>query len=243
MSPARSRREWLADALGSVVGIGLFGAALAGATAVERRPVSGFQSLLWRAAGELLIEQTDRERLTVEAEPAVLARIVTEVRQGQLVIAFSPGSVQTRQPIRFRLELKALSAFESQGSGNVRAGPLATPRLSLLLAGSDEVRLSRLQAQDLDIRLEGSGDLAIETGQVERQHVAITGAGNYAAPGLRSRDADVAIDGSGEVRLAVSERLAARISGSGDVLFVGRPRITQSVTGSGEVRRLGGGGR
>lgn len=236
-----SRRHWLMGSLAALAGIGNCGLGRTAQTAVEARAVSGFDRVLWEAVGELAIEQTQRERLTIEAEPAVLARIVTEVRQGRLSIGFGPGSVQTRQPIRFRLELRSLSALETRGSGMLRIGPLSTPALSLRLAGSDELRIAQLNADTLDVRLEGSGDLAIDAGQVARQRIVITGAANYAALRMASREADVAIDGSGELRLAVAERLDARISGSGDVLFVGQPRVSQVVTGAGEVRRLGGG--
>lgn len=238
-----SRRAWLADTMATLAGLGTCGTGFGAQTVVESRAVSGFHAVLWDAAGELVIEQTNREHLTIEAEPAVLAKVVTEVRQGRLVISFAPGRVESRQPIRFRLELKALDGFESRGAGALRIGPLTTAALSLRLAGSDMLRLARLAAQSLDARLEGSGDVTIEGGQVERQQVVIAGAANYAAMPLASREADVAIDGSGDVRVSVAERLGVRISGSGDVLYRGRPRVSQIVTGAGEVRRLEGQGR
>jgi len=234
-----SRRTWLAGAIAAVVGLGTCASRPSAAgTAIEQRQVSGFEAVVWDGVGELSIEQTGRERLSVEAEPAVLAKIVTEVRQRRLWIGFAPGRVETRQPIRFRLELKTLAALETRGSGTVRIGPLATAALSLRLAGSDELRLAQLKARTLDVRLDGSGDVTIDGGQVDSQRVVIAGAASYAALRLVSREADVAIDGSGELRVAVTERLSARITGSGDVLFVGHPRVVQTVTGAGEVRRL-----
>ena len=235
-----SRRSWLADAMAALAGLVASSRGFAAQTTLESRAVSGFHSVLWDAAGELAIEQTNREHLSIEAEPAVLAKIVTEVRQGRLSISFAPGRIETRQPIRFRLEVKTLAALESRGSGTLRIGPLSTASLSLRLGGSDELRLARLLAQSLDARLDGSGDVTIEGGQVDRQRVVIAGAANYNATRLASRLADVAIEGSGELRLAVSERLGATIAGSGDVLYVGRPRVTQTVTGAGDVRRLRG---
>lgn len=209
-------------------------------TAVEARPINGVHAVRWRAAGELLIEQTQREHLSIEAEPAVLARIVTEVRGGQLSIGFAPGSVQTQHPIRFRLELKTLDAIDAEGSGTLRIGPLATPTLSVRLGGSETLRLARLEASTLDLRLDGSGELAIDGGRVERQRLRITGAADYTAPRLASREAVVAIDGAGTVRLAVRERLQASIDGSGEVLYVGQPQVVQAIGGSGEVRRISG---
>ena len=55
----------------------------AAATAVQTREVSGFHEIDWTGAGELTLEQTGREQLTVEAEPLVLAKMITGVRGKQ----------------------------------------------------------------------------------------------------------------------------------------------------------------
>lgn len=231
-----SRRTWVTAAIASLAG---FGSRAHAQTRVETRAVSGIRAVLWQAAGELVIEQTQREHLSIEAEPAVLAKIVAEVHQGRLTIGFAPGQIETRYPIRFRLELKALEALELSGAGTTRIGPLSTPALSLRLAGSETLKLARLEARALDVHLDGSGELTIDGGRIERQRVVIAGAADYSAPRLASQDATVAIDGSGTIRLAVAERLHATIAGSGDVLYVGEPQVVQAVSGSGEVRRLG----
>ena len=236
-----SRRGWLAGAAAAVAGLGGWPRSACAAVASEERAVAGFDSVQWDATGELTIAQASRERLTVEAEPAVLAKVVTQVRGRRLHIGFAPGPVQTRQAIRFKLELRTLSALETRGSGTVRIGPLSVPALALRLAGSEDLRLDRLEARRLEVRLEGAGEIAIGGGRVERQLVVIAGSGRYAAPGLASREAEAAIEGSGEIRLAVADRLHARIAGSGDVLYHGQPRLTQVVTGAGEVRRGDGG--
>ena len=235
---ARSRRSWLAHSTAMLAASCAWTPSLGAQTVVEQRSVAGFHALLWSAAGELQIEQSGRERLSIEAEPAVLAKIVTEVRDGRLSIGFAPGRIETRLPIRFRLEVKSLSAIEGQGSGRLRIGPLTGNALSLHLAASDELHLARLSVQVLDARLDGSGDVTIDAGQVDRQRIVISGAGNYSAARMDSREADVAIDGSGEIQVAVSERLVARIAGSGDVLYSGQPRISQTIRGAGEVRRV-----
>lgn len=206
-------------------------------TTREQRAVSGFDRVDWQASGELAIEQTGRERLSVEAEPAVLAKIVTEVRGGRLLIGFKPGRVESRETVRFVLELKSLVALDAAGAGALRIGTLSAADLSLQMTGSDTLRLARLSARTLDVRLAGAGDAAVEAGRVERQRVVIAGAANYHAPRLDCRDAEVAIDGSGNIELAASERLVARIAGAGDIVYHGQPRVSETITGAGSVRR------
>ena len=222
----------------SAIALATSGWALAAPTATEVRELAPFDEVVWDAAGELAVEQSQRERLTIEAEPAVLAKIVAEVGERRLRIGFAPGSIQTRQPIRFRLETRELLALERLGSGTVRISALSTPTFLLVLRGSGEVQLARLSARSLELRLAGAGNVAIAGGQVDSQRVSIEGSGNYAALRLASRDAEVSISGSGEARVAASERLTAGIAGSGVVLYRGRPRIAQSITGAGMIRAV-----
>jgi putative autotransporter adhesin-like protein len=220
----------------AAIGLMACSVALAAATATEVRELAAFDEVVWDAVGELVVEPSQRERLSIEAEPAVLRKIVAEVSERRLRIGFGPGSIQTRHPIRFRLETRQLAALETRGSGSVRIAALSTPKLSLALDGSGDIQLAQLNARSLEVRMAGAWNVAIAGGQVDSQRVAIDGSGTYAALRLASRHAEVSIGGSGEVRVAASERLQAGIAGSGEVLYRGHPQIVRSITGAGSVR-------
>jgi hypothetical protein len=197
--------------------------------------VAGFDRVAFHAAGELEIEQTGRERLRIDAEPAVLAKVRTEVRDGTLTIDFAPGRVVSEAPVRFRLEVRRLVALDAGGAGTLRIGPLATDALDLRLAGSNRLHLARLDARTLATTLDGAGEVAVEGGRVQRQRVQIGGASTYVAPGLASGEAEVRILGSGTVELAAQQRLAVQILGSGTVRYHGRPQVERAITGAGIV--------
>lgn len=235
-----TRRQLLGGAAALALAWPGWRTAVGAGTALETRAVSGFDSVRLDGFGDLFIEQTQREHLELEAEPAVLARIVTEVRQRRLHIGFAPGNLQTRLPVRFRLELKSLVDCESLGSGDIRIGRLTTPELSLSLRGSGDLHLAQLNARKLSVLSEGSGNVEIGGGTVQLQHIVLGGSGDYGAVRLASREAEVALSGSGEMRLAAADRLVATLSGSGDLHYLGAPRITQAIRGSGELRRLEG---
>jgi hypothetical protein len=234
-----TRRLMLAGLVAAAVNLQARRSHAAGTT-TEQRPVANFDGIDWRALGELHVAQTGHERLLVEAEPAVLAKTITEVRRGRLFIAFAPGRIDTRLPIRFKLEVKSLRTLLADGAGEIRIGALATPELAVRLAGSDTLHLARLDARLLDASLDGSGDLGIESGSVATQHVRLGGSGRYIAPALASRQAEATLEGSGDIELAASESLVARISGSGDVIYRGRPQVQQAIDGAGSVRPAGG---
>lgn len=228
----RSRRDWLRAAGALAL---LPAAVRAARTAVEERAVSGFDEVIFAAAGELDIVQAPREWLSIEAEPAILKKITSEVHGRQLVLAFAAGEVIAREPIRFRLEMPGLRALELQSSGNVHLGAFEVQSLALRLAGSGDIRLDRLQARSLVLRLSGSGSISIAQGQVDSQRIEIAGAGTVDAAGLSSESAEVSITGSGDARLAASKQLRVSIAGSGNVRYSGQPRLAQSITGAGTI--------
>ena len=206
--------------------------------ATENRAVANFDEVVFAAAGDVRIEQGPRETLTLEAEPAVLRKITAEIHGRRLVIAFAPGRVETQQPIRMRLAVRSLRAFESRTSGEVSIGPLNSDALALVLAGSGSIRLDRLaNARSLDVRITGAGDVVVDSGSVKAQKVAISGIGAYSAPRLASERADIGIDGNGEVQLAASTALAVRIAGVGQVRYQGNPAVTRSIQGIGSVEK------
>ena len=234
----RSRRVWLLWT-GSALAVAAAqpAAVRAAQTAVETRSVSGFDEVVFAAAGELEIVQAPRERLTIEAEPEVLRKITSEVHGRQLVLGFTSGQVIARAPIRFRLEMPNLRMLELRSAGTVQIGPLDAERVSLRLSGSGDIRLDRLSAQDLALRLSGSGSVSIARGQVDAQRIELGGSGTVDTAGLASQTAEASISGSGDVRLAASKHLKASISGSGSVRYAGHPQLVPSITGAGTIDR------
>ena len=204
----------------------------------ETRSVADFDEVVLAVPGEVSIKQGQRETLTLEAEPAVLRKITTEVHGRRLLIGLAPGRIETQQPIRMNLGVRTLRAFESRTGGAISIGPLTGDSLALVLAGGGSIRLDRLEdALRLDVRITGAGDVAIEGGKVKAQQLAITGIGTYVAPKLASERAQVAIDGNGNVQLAASSTLAVRIGGVGNVRYHGDPAVTRSIQGIGSIEK------
>jgi hypothetical protein len=168
----------------------------------------------------------------------VLRKITTEVHGRRLLIGFVPGRIETQQPIRMKLGVRTLRAFESRTTGTIGIGPLTGDSLALVLAGGGSIRLDRLEeARSLDVRITGAGEVAIGGGKVQAQQLAISGMGSYVAPKLDSERAQVAIDGSGNVQLAASSTLAVRIGGVGNVRYRGVPAVTRSIQGIGSIEK------
>jgi hypothetical protein len=183
----------------------------------ESRNVSGFEEVELQGVGNLSIQQTGSESLTVEAEEDVLPKIRSEVENDRLIIGLKPDtSVLTTEPINYRLTVKDLSALKVSGSGNVDAEDISTDELAVTTSGAGNVKIN---------------------GKANSQQVTILGSGDYRAGDLESKEVKVDVRGSGSAIVNVSDELNAEVSGSGSVEYKGDPTVNQYVSGAGRVSK------
>jgi Putative auto-transporter adhesin, head GIN domain len=186
-----------------------------GNVATETRQVSGFTGLDLSGTGEVTIEQGNAESLTIEADDNVLPKLTSKVENGTLKLDKRPGTtIRTKNPIRYRVGLKDLTALDVSGAGNVQA--------------------QRVTLQTLHVEISGSGAVTLAGSAVE-QHIDVSGSGRYDAAELQSQKVTAGISGSGQVTVAVSRELNIDISGSGTLIYSGDPTVKQDVSGSGRV--------
>jgi len=183
----------------------------------ESRNVSGFEEVELQGVGNLSIQQTDSESLTVEAEEDVLPKIRSEVENDRLIIGPEPNtSIQTTQPINYTLTVKDLNALKVSGPGNVDAEDISTDELAVTTSGAGNVKIS---------------------GEADSQEINISGSGSYQAEDLESKEVKVDVGGSGSAVVNVSDELNAEVSGIGSVEYIGDPTVNQDVSGVGAVRK------
>ncbi len=102
----------------------------------ESRDVSGFDEVELIGIGNLSIQQTGSESLTVEAEEDVLPEIRTEVADNRLIIGPEPGTtLNTTGPINYTLTVKDLNALKLSGAGSIDAQDISTDNLAVTMRG------------------------------------------------------------------------------------------------------------
>ena len=186
-----------------------------GNTGTETRPVSGFSNVELAGAGELIIEQTGTESLTIEADDNLLPLLTSEVSGDTLHLGVRPNTtLRPRQSIIYRLTVRQLAGLGISGSGTVTA--------------------SKIQTSRLRTDISGSGPISI-TGSAVDQELEISGSGEYRAEELVSKTLRAQISGSGNAVVSVTESLDVEISGSGSLTYEGDPRISQQISGSGKL--------
>lgn len=216
----------------------------------ESREVSNFNQVRVEEKhyGELAVMQGEQESLTIEADPDILTRIKTEVRDGKLIIGIGGSWLDqisdalttslTRKRIKYNLTVKELTGLEIFGAARVNASNIETDRLALRLSGAGHVSIESLTAEFLEVDLPGMGKMDL-TGQVAEQRITISGAGDYSAPKLESKKTRVDLRGAGKATVWAVEDLDVAIHGLGSVEYYGTPTVTKHVSGLGSVTSLG----
>ncbi len=210
----RWRRALALLAVGSVV-TACSATAGSGQLATQSRQVSGFTSVELTGVGELSIDQTGTESLTVAAEDNLLPLLTSEVEGDTLILGKKPNTrIVTTKPITYTLTMKDITGLAVSGSGTINAPKLTTAALRIEISGSGVITTA---------------------GNVDDQSLEISGSGRYLADGLTSKTTTAEISGSGTGNVVASNALDVKISGSGTLTYSGNPQVTQTVSGSGRL--------
>jgi hypothetical protein len=188
-----------------------------GATTSETRSVSGFSTIQLGGYGDVQIQQTGTESLTVTADPAVLPLVTSEVVDGALRLGIKDGTAfNDRQPVSYTVTVRDLAGLDIGGSGSMNATGVKTTSLTVRIAGSGSVTTA---------------------GSADTQSIDMAGSGDYRGLGLATTTSTVRSAGAGTVEVAARDRLDVTVIGSGNVLYSGSPQVQQSILGSGSIQK------
>ncbi len=213
-----------------------------GKVITQTKVVSGFSSVTFAGLGELNITQGSTESLTIEGEDNILARLLVEVKDGDLYIGFERDNwqdmVRPTRNIKYDLKVKNLNSLNLSGAGSVTVPKLQAESLILKVSGAGGVKVSQLSATNVTSTLSGAGNLELN-GKVTNQSITLSGVGNYSSGDLQSLTATVGLSGAGSATLWARDVFNVKISGAGSVSYYGAPKINKDISGLGVLNSLG----
>ena len=181
---------------------------------IEDRQVGEFTAIEHDNVGQLIVEQGEFNKLSIETDDNVLAVLTSEVRNGVLRLGTEKGKSFTAGKIVYRVTVKQLERLTLRGTGDIEIKDIAGSRLRLEHHGVGSVLVSGKLA-DFEVQMSGTGSLKARALEVARANIVMTGVG------------------SAEVN--VSEHLDVRLSGVGSLRYHGTPRLKSVATGVGKV--------
>jgi hypothetical protein len=183
----------------------------------ETRNVSGFDGLIIEGAGQINIDRTGTESLSITTDDNLLQYIDTQVRGGKLVITFKPKIwVDSFSDLAFNLTVKDLNSLQVTGAVSINA--------------------QNLQGDQLTVSIDGAGTTNL-AGKVDQLTVSLNGAGAFNSENLQAKRATVTNEGASTAIVRVSDSLNATLSGIGVIEYIGNPQVTKNISGPGAVRQ------
>lgn len=215
-------------------------------TVTEKRSVSGFDRVHLSDIGEMFLTQGDDESLVVAAEPDLLPRVRTEVRNGKLILKFSGGwldklslglSELSGKRIKYFLNVREIHELRITGKGDVTADAIYSDRFSPGISGMGSVDIGTLNVAKLSVDISGRDHVSL-AGSTTQQKIGVSGSGEHGARELESKSTTVRISGHGNATVWATDELEATISGYGNVEYYGNPSVSQSISGLGSVNQF-----
>lgn len=184
-----------------------------------------------------LVEGTEGQ-ITIKGESNLLEYIVTEVKNGTLIVKVKNGkniNPSNNKPLIITIPYKDIDGVSLAGSGDVwNEGTIKANDFSTAVAGSGDLILS-IDVDYVKASVAGSGDLTLK-GKANTIKASVAGSGDIHGFKLDSKNVNASIAGSGDISVNCSGELKARVAGSGDIEYRGNPtKEDTKVSGSGSI--------
>ena len=219
------------------------GSAHASGVESQVRNTGYFNQLHFDGAYTIFLSQGDSCSVKVEAEPKMLAKVTTEVKNGTLKVNTKDNGwfcfgCHSDKDVTIYIRVKDLKSIEIDGSADLTGkGKIICDTLDLSISGSGDINLDT-ESKMLETSIAGSGDMIL-SGKSQVYKADIAGSGDIKAFGLAADKCEVSIAGSGDCQVNAIQELEISIAGSGEVMYKGNPaKVRNSVSGSVEVTKV-----
>jgi hypothetical protein len=154
---------------------------------MEKRELGEFDHIAMRGIGKLFISQGKQQELTLEGDDVAVSRIITNVKDGKLVIDVGRDWVEklsagfdflSEHDIRITIVVRNLKELEVTGAADIEVKSIKTDDLTLRLIGASNIKVEALKADSLKAELPGAGKIRVD-GEVKDLSVIMAGAGNF----------------------------------------------------------------
>ncbi|WP_283635347.1 head GIN domain-containing protein [Aquaticitalea lipolytica] len=202
------------------------------------RTTSDYEGIKCAGSFDYVLIAGDEGKITLEGESNLLDYIITEVKDGNLIVKtenhinLSPSWNKT---VKITIPFKDINQVSLAGSGDLwNEDKITSNNLKVALAGSGDVVLN-IEASTVESSLAGSGDLTLK-GKTNSLEARVAGSGDFHGFDLQSNNTDVSVAGSGDAQVVCNGSLKARVAGSGDIKYTGNPKTEDTkVAGSGSI--------
>jgi hypothetical protein len=209
-----------------------------------------FKSIYVNSNYTVYLKQTNKQEVTVEADPEILAATEIKVENGILMINIerkpeSPNKslwaklddIKLSPNMKVYVSVRNIAELQVNANGKIISeNSIAADYILLGVAGSGSMDVD-LKGNTIKAEVTGNGNLTIR-GYATSIDAMVSGPGTLNSFACSMETAKVKVSGSGLCQLNVAQNLEALVLGSGQVKHKGNTKnTTRKIYGSGIVER------
>ncbi len=209
-----------------------------------------FKSIYVNSNYTVYLKQTNKQEVSVEADPDIFALTKISVENGVLMINVdrkpdNPNKslwakiddIKLRPVMKVMVSMKNISDLQVNGGGKiVSENSIASDNISLSVSGNGSMDLD-IKGNNVKTEVSGSGSIALK-GYATMNDIYISGSGALNAFTCELEKAKVKVSGSGNCEISATNNLDALVLGSGTIKHKGNTKeVTKKVYGSGTIDR------
>jgi len=204
-----------------------------GNVTTEKREVTGdFKNVEISNALDLIIEQSDKTEITVEADDNLQKEITTEIKNGVLVISCKKGNFNNISSKKVFVKMPNIEGLEASSASSITAGTTLKGNNLTLASSSAASITATVEYENVQITANSASNQTIK-GKSLHVEASTSSAGVINADELLSNEVVATSSSGGSVTTQPIVNLKAEASSGGNISYKGTPKSIQKEESSG----------
>lgn len=186
----------------------------------QARQVSVFENMQVTGNFQVIVNNDTKANLAVVADTNIAPYIVTNVKEGKLMIAARNGyTLNPSQPIQIRVGMNNLKRLSAEGNSTIDVRSIRGDSFDMSILGNTKVILA---------------------GTTDQSTINMMGLTQLDAQNLLTKEMNLTVTGDSAASVYARNKLQVKITGNGQVIYYGKPPvINQAVYGKGKLLQGG----
>lgn len=204
-----------------------------GHVTTEKRTVQGdFKNISVSNAIDLVIEQSDKTEITVEADDNLQNEIVTKVENGVLIIKCKFNSFRNITMKKVTVKMPIIDKIEASSAASVQTiGVVEGQDITLEASSAASMNLN-IESDKISIDT-GSGSSVNIEGKALSVNTSASSGGSIDADKLLANDVEAQASSGGTISVNSIVNLKAKASSGGNINYSGSPKRIEKTASSG----------
>ena len=201
----------------------------------EDRKVGNFDAVSVGYGIDVHLYQSRETSVSVKARKETMQHIITEVKNGTLVIKIDNWKKRIRGGMDVTIHVPNLNKISASGGSDVYGkGSWKMDNLKINLSGGSDLEME-LVANKLECNASGGSDIDLK-GTAEKIDINCSGGSDVEARKFTVRHCTVNASGGSDVEIHASESINASASGASDITYKGNPsKVKIQSSGSSDI--------